>query len=357
MPTRRPLPVGLSIESDRERMQIGAVKLSNNIVFAPLAGISNLPLRLLAKEAGCGLVYSEMVSANGLVYGSEKTARLMHTVPEEYPLAVQLFGADPAITADAAQRAVAAGAAMVDINFGCAVKKIVKTGSGVALMRTPDRAEALLNAVRKAISVPLTIKIRSGWDVSGSQALEIGRIAEASGVDALAIHPRSAAQGFRGKADWSLIATIKQALNIPVIGNGDIATAEDALRMLSQTGCDGIMIGRAAIGNPFIFSAVLAHLNGHVPAAPTRSQHFNVMRRYLKDSVAYLGERPACLMMRSRLGWFVKGLHGSSQFRKSITTVSTLEEAMAAIDRYEERLANTTVPVEDALPTDGPRAF
>jgi nifR3 family TIM-barrel protein len=294
-----------------------------------------------------------MVSANGLVYGSDKTARLMHTVPEEYPLAVQLFGADPAITVEAAQQAVAAGAAMVDINFGCAVKKIVKTGSGVALMRAPDRAEALLNAVRKAISVPLTIKIRSGWDVSGCQALEIARIAETCGIDALTIHPRSAAQGFRGKADWSLIATIKQALNIPVIGNGDVATAEDALRMVSQTGCDGVMIGRAAIGNPFIFSAVLALLNGRVPAAPTRAQHFNVMRRYLGDSVAYLGERPACLMMRSRLGWFVKGLHGSSQFRKSITAVSTLEETMAAIDRYEEQLAKEAVPFEDALPPDG----
>jgi nifR3 family TIM-barrel protein len=325
-------------------MQIGTVKLSNNIVFAPLAGISNLPLRLLAKEAGCGLVY-----------GSEKTARLMHTVPEEYPLAVQLFGADPAITAEAAQQAVAAGAALIDINFGCAVKKIVKTGSGVALMRAPDRAEALLNAVRKAISVPLTIKIRSGWDVSGCQALEIARLAEACGIDALTIHPRSAAQGFRGKADWSLIATIKQALNIPVIGNGDVATAEDALRMVSQTGCDGVMIGRAAIGNPFIFSAVLALLNGRVPAAPTRARHFNVMRRYLGDSVAYLGERPACLMMRSRLGWFVKGLHGSSQFRKSITAVSTLEETMAAIDRYEEQLAKEAVPFEDALPPDGSR--
>jgi tRNA-dihydrouridine synthase B len=142
-----------------------------------------------------------------------------------------------------------------------------------------------------------------------------------------------------------------------VIGNGDIATAEDALRMLSQTGCDGVMIGRAAIGNPFIFSDVLALLNGQAPAAPTRAQHFNVMKRYLKDSVAYLGERQACLMMRSRLGWFVKGLHGSSQFRKSITTVSTLEETMAAIDRYENQLVKAAVPFEEALPTDGSRAF
>lgn len=352
MPTRKTRPGGHYIESDLRRMQIGAIRLTNNIVFAPLAGISNLPLRLLAKEAGCGLVTSEMVSANGLVYGSHKTAQLMHTVPEEYPLAVQLFGADPAITAQAARQAVAAGAAMIDINFGCSVKKIVKTGSGVALMRTPDRAEALLNAVREAITVPLTIKIRSGWDVSGRQALEIARMAEACGIDALTIHPRSAAQGFRGQSDWSLIAKIKRALKIPVIGNGDIATGEDALRMLSQTGCDGVMVGRAAIGNPFIFTAILALLDGKTPVAPTLDQYFSVMKRYLRDSVAYLGERTACLMMRSRLGWFVKGLRGSSQFRKSITQVSTLEEAMAAVEHYEKKLATTASPLEGFFHTE-----
>ena len=320
-------------------MRIGTVRLANNIVFAPLAGISNLPLRLLAKEAGCGLVCSEMVSANGLVYGSRKTARLMQTVPEEHPLAVQLFGTDPAITAAAAQQAVAAGAAIIDINFGCSVKKIIKTGSGVALMRAPDRAEALLKTVRGAISVPLTIKIRSGWDASGRQALEIARMAEACGIDALTIHPRSASQGFRGKSDWSLIAAVKRVLKIPVIGNGDIIDAEDALRMLSQTGCDGVMIGRAAIGNPFIFSSIRARLAGQKPTEPTLTQHFAVMKRYLRDSVAYLGEHQACLMMRSRLGWFVRGLHSSSLFRKAITQVSTLEEAMTAIKDYEILLA------------------
>jgi nifR3 family TIM-barrel protein len=195
-------------------MHIGSVTLTNNIVFAPLAGISNLPLRLLAKEAGCGLVCSEMVSANGLVYGSDKTAQLMHTAPEEYPLSVQLFGADPEITAEAARQAEAAGAAIVDINFGCAVKKIVKTGSGVALMRTPKRAEAVLKAVRRAITVPLTIKIRSGWEASGRQALAIARMAEDCGVDALTVHPRSAGQGFRGHSDWSVIAAVKDILTI-----------------------------------------------------------------------------------------------------------------------------------------------
>jgi tRNA-dihydrouridine synthase B len=320
-------------------MQIGTLKLANNIVFAPLAGISNLPLRLLAKKTGCGLVCSEMVSANGLVYGSRKTAQLLHTVPEEYPLAVQLFGADPALTAEAARIAAASGAALIDINFGCAVKKIVRTGSGVALMRTPDRAQALLKAVRKTITVPLTIKIRSGWDATGRQALDIARLAEDCGVDALTVHPRSASQGFRGHSDWKLIAAVKRILKIPVIGNGDIMVAEDAVRMISETGCDGVMVGRAAIGNPFIFEAILARLEGRQDQAPTLEQHFQVIKRYLRDSVAYQGERQACLMMRSRLGWFVKGLHGSSRFRKIITQVSTMNEAMAAIKAYERLLA------------------
>jgi tRNA-dihydrouridine synthase B len=320
-------------------MQIGTLRLANNLVLAPLAGISNLPLRLLAKEAGCGLVCSEMVSASGLVHGSRKTAQLLQTVPEEYPLAVQLFGADPALTAEAARMATASGAALIDINFGCAVKKIVRTGAGVALMRTPDRAQALLKAVRKAITVPLTIKIRSGWDATGRQALETARLAEDCGVDALTVHPRNASQGFRGHSDWALIAAVKNSLQIPVIGNGDIVEAEDAVRMISETGCDGVMVGRAAIGNPFIFAAIRARLQGRYPQEPSLGQHFRVMKRYLRDSVAYLGERQACLMMRSRLGWFVKGLHGSSQFRKTITLVSTMEDARAAIEGYERMLA------------------
>ncbi len=319
-------------------MQIGTVTLANNLVFAPLAGISNLPLRLLAKEAGCGLVYSEMVSANGLVYGAAKTHRLMNSTPEEKPLAIQIFGSDPGMMADAAQIAETAGADMIDINFGCAVKKIVKTGSGVALMRTPERAAALLRAVRDAIRVPLTIKIRSGWDRSGEQAFALLRIAETCGVDAVAIHPRSASQGFRGQADWSLITALKAATTLPVIGNGDVERAEDAVRMLSQTGCDAVMIGRAAIGNPFIFREILELLAGRRLAPPDAAARLRIMRRYAVDAVNYLGERPACLMMRSRLGWFVKGLHGCSAFRESIKRLESLEQALERIDAYERVL-------------------
>ncbi|MDJ0802436.1 MAG: tRNA dihydrouridine synthase DusB [Desulfobacterales bacterium] len=319
-------------------MQIGTVTLTCNLVFAPLAGISNLPLRLLAKESGCGLVYSEMVSANGLVYGAAKTHQLMNSTPAEKPLAIQLFGSDPAIMADAAQIAAAAGADIVDINFGCAVKKIVKTGAGVALMRTPERAAALLRAVRDAIRIPLTIKIRSGWDRGGEQAFNLVRIAAECGVDALAVHPRSAAQGFRGRADWSLIAAIKKTTALPVIGNGDVEQAEDAVRMLQETGCDAVMIGRAAIGNPFIFAETLDLLAGRRRQPTDSHARLRIMRRYAADSVSYLGERPACLMMRSRLGWFVKGLHGCSAFRESIKKLESLDQVMEKIDAYEKVL-------------------
>lgn len=319
-------------------MRIGTITLANNLVLAPLAGITNLPLRLLAKEAGCGLVYSEMVSANGLVYGSAKTRQLMNTTPAEAPLAIQLFGTDPAMMAAAAQMAESAGAAIVDINFGCAVKKITKTGAGVALMRDPQRSAVMLSAVRAAIRVPLTIKIRSGWDRSGKDALRLVKHAQDSGVDAVAVHPRSAAQGFRGRADWSLIGAIKQATRLPVIGNGDIETPEDAIDMVRQTGCDAVMIGRAAIGNPFIFREILDLRAGRRHRPPTTVERLDVMRRYVIDSVNYLGERPACLMMRSRLGWFVKGLHGCSAFRESIKKLDNLDAALEKIDAFEKRL-------------------
>jgi nifR3 family TIM-barrel protein len=319
-------------------MRIGTITLANNLVLAPLAGITNLPLRLLAKEAGCGLVYSEMVSANGLVYGSAKTRQLMNTTPAEAPLAIQLFGTDPAMMAEAAQMAESAGAAIVDINFGCAVKKITKTGAGVALMRDPQRSAVMLSAVRAAIRVPLTIKIRSGWDRSGRDALRLVQYAQDCGVDAVAVHPRSAAQGFRGRADWSLIGAIKQATRLPVIGNGDIETPEDAVDMVRQTGCDAVMIGRAAIGNPFIFKEILDLRAGRRHRPPTAAERLDVMRRYVIDSVNYLGERPACLMMRSRLGWFVKGIHGCSAFRESIKKLDNLDAALEKIDAYEKRL-------------------
>ena len=320
-------------------MQIGSLCLENNTILAPLAGISNLPFRLLAKEAGCGLVYSEMISAYGLVRQSKKTRQLLDSLPQEKPLSAQIFGSDPAMMAEAAKIVEAHGADILDINFGCSVKKIIKTGSGVALMKRTDLSEAVLKNVRRAVRLPLTIKIRTGWDKFGAQALELAQIAEACGVDGIAVPPRTATQGFAGHADWSIIAAVKRRVGIPVIGNGDIFSTEDAIKMQAETGCDAVMIGRKAIGCPWIFSQVIAQMRGEKIPSFSLEQRFSIIKRYLHSSVKYLGEYRACLMMRSRLSWFVKGLPHSSQFRKSITQISSESQALELIDDYHQWLA------------------
>jgi nifR3 family TIM-barrel protein len=319
-------------------LNIGNVKLDNITVLAPLAGITNLPMRLIAKEAGCGLVCSEMISSNGLVYQSGKTEKLLESAPEEKPLSVQIFGADPDIMAAAAKIVELSGADIVDINFGCSVRKILKSGSGAALMRTPDLAITVLRSVRAAIQIPLTIKIRTGWQQNGEDALIIAKIAENEGVDALAIHPRLASQGFMGRADWRVISDLKRAASIPVIGNGDIATAQDALRMIKETGCDAVMVGRAAIGNPWIFKQISALLKGEECPEIDLPSRFQMMTRYLISTVAHFGEAHACYMMRSRLAWFVKGMRHASRFREAIKHISTEAEALALIQQYRESL-------------------
>jgi nifR3 family TIM-barrel protein len=288
----------------------------------------------MAKEAGCALVCSEMVSACGLVYGSEKTLALLDTAAEEKPLSVQIFGSDWAIMAEAALGVQTAGADIVDINFGCSVRKILKSGSGSALMREPEKAEMLIKAVRQAITIPLTIKMRSGWDASGDEALRLAHIAQENGVDAVTLHPRTARQGFGGRADWSLIGKIKQQLQIPVIGNGDIASAADAMAMMEQTGCDAVMVGRAAMGNPLLFAQISDRMAGRKARTITDTERIEMMIRYLEASVRYLGEKKACYMMRSRLGWFVKGLAKAGRFRNAIRRVETEMEAKKLIADY-----------------------
>lgn len=318
-------------------MEIGSLKLENKTILAPLAGITNLPFRLIAREAGCGLVCSEMVSANGLVRNSAKTRKMLDTTPEEWPLSVQIFGSEPAIMAEAAAMVASVGAAVLDINFGCSVRKIVKNDSGVALMREPQRAKEMLAAVRKSIRIPLSIKMRTGWDSSGEQALMLAHIAEDCGVDAVAVHPRTASQGFGGRADWSLIAAIKRQLSIPVIGNGDVFNARDAIRMIDETGCDFVMIGRSAVSNPWIFQQVNAAIKGDPIPEIGLPARFEMMRRYLRATVIHFGETHACFMMRSRLGWFAKGLPHSSKFREAIKRISSENEALDLIGAFENR--------------------
>lgn len=319
-------------------MKIGPVSIAPKTVFAPLAGISDLPLRLMAKEAGCGLVCSEMISANGLIYHQRKTWRMLESAPQEKPLSVQIFGSVPEVMADAARMVQASGADMVDLNLGCSVKKVLKTGAGAALMRCPAQAQALFKVVRAAVTIPVTVKFRTGWDPSGDQAVEIARQAEACGVDALCIHPRTATQGFRGRADWSVITRVKRQVGIPVIGNGDINCADDAVAMLSQTGCDAVMVGRAAIGNPAIFRQILDKLAGRDPIPPTIEERFEVMGHYLEAAIRHWGEERACYQLRSRLCWFVKGMPRASHFRQAIRFIDSRQAAQRQIEAFRRHV-------------------
>ena len=320
-------------------MRIGNLALNGRTILAPLAGVTNFPFRRIVKQCGVALVCSEMVSARGMMYQSEKTADLLRSTVDESPLSVQIFGADALSMATAARMIAARKEAdIIDINFGCSVRKVVKTGAGVALMKDVKRAAAIVTAVRRAISLPLTIKIRSGWDASGRDAFETAAMAQACGADAVVLHPRTATQAFRGQADWDLIRQLKEKMDIPVIGNGDIVTPHDAVRMMGETGCDAVMVGRAAMGNPFIFSHIEALLAGRELPPPSPDQQFDVMRRLLDAYVDHFGETTACKMMRSRLVWFVRGWKGCSRFRRALTTITSSAEALALINGYEERL-------------------
>jgi tRNA-dihydrouridine synthase B len=323
----------------RQEMKIGTLTLDNPTVLAPLAGITHLPVRLLAREAGCALVCTEMVSADGLAHGSPHTRPYLHSLPAEKPLAVQIFGSDPAVMAAAAAIVEDSGADVIDINFGCAVRKVVKAGAGVALMRAPELAEAVLSAVRKAVRIPLTIKIRSGWDRSGREALEIGAIAEGCGTDAVTLHPRTAAQKFSGRADWGLIAALKRSLSIPVIGNGDIRSAQDAEQMMAATGCDAVMIGRSAVGYPRIFTEVNARLNDRPPPPEVLEGRLETMRRYVELTVACYGEETALRLVRNRLGWFTKGLRCAAPLRRAAAQTESIGAALELIDAYRRSAA------------------
>lgn len=317
-------------------MKIKDLHINGQTFLAPLAGITNLPFRLLVKKLGCAVVCSEMVSAKGIFYNSEKTFELMASREEERPLSIQLFGSDPDSMARGAKAVEDLGAASIlDINFGCSVKKVVKQGAGVALMKEPGLTKTILTEIRKATAMPLTIKIRSGWDPSGQQALDTARIAVDAGVDAIAFHPRTAGQGFRGSSDWTLIKKLKETIPVPVIGNGDINCAEDALRMLETTGCDAVMIGRAALSNPFLLSQIDACLKTGRYDTPSPAQIFSSMETLTRMYVDHFGEEPACRMLRGRLSWFVKGMPGCSAFRRELSKIESMEQALELIQNFE----------------------
>lgn len=318
--------------------------LSGKAFLAPLAGISNLPFRLIARSFGCALAYTEMVSANGLVRNTEKTFEYLQSCAEDKPLGIQIFGAEPQLLARAACIACEHGADLIDINMGCPVKKVIKTGAGAMLMKDPGAVGRIVAAVKKAVPIPVTVKIRSGWNHSSINAVEIARIAADSGADAVAVHGRTADQGYGGTADWEVIAAVKEALRIPVIGNGDIWQPGDALEMMTQTSCDFVMVGRGALGNPWIFQGINQLRNGGsgrwVPDLP---QRYEIIKHHWSMEADLCGGRTAARNFRKHLLWYTKGLEGSSRFRNLVSALPDWESMLAELDKYFQSLADIPV--------------
>ncbi|MSN27372.1 MAG: tRNA dihydrouridine synthase DusB [Geobacter sp.] len=313
-------------------LTIGSLVLAHNVVLAPLAGITNLPFRLLCRREGAALAFTEMVSVNGLVREGVKTLALLKSCAEDRPLGIQLFGDSPSDLAEAA-RMVEGYGDLLDINMGCPVRKVVGTGAGSALLQDPLKIAAILRAVRAATALPLTIKIRSGWHCGDDVYLEVARIAEAEGCDAVTLHPRSRSQMFSGQADWDKIREMKKALSIPVLGSGDLFTAPDCLRMLQETGCDGIMIARGALGNPWIFRQAieLADSGSCTPVATV--ERADTIVSHLALFTEDCGEAVAVREMKKHIGWYAKGFAGASDIRRAANAAHTTSDILLLTER------------------------
>ena len=305
-----------------------------------MAGISDLPYRLTMKQFGASLVFTEMVSANGLIRNGQGSLDLLQSDPRERPLGIQLFGGEPDVMATAAKR-VAPFGDLIDINFGCPVNKVVRGGAGSALLREPMRIRDILKAMRKAVDLPLTIKIRSGWDSSSVNFIEIGRIAEAEGVDAITLHPRTRSQGFGGEADWSQIAELKQGVTIPVLGSGDLFQGDDIVAMLNQTGCDAVMIGRGGYGNPWIIRQGLQLLRGEPAKDPSPQEKLAVAREHLQRHLALRGERKALFEMRKHLCWYARSFPGAGEFRRRVNSSRSVRELSELLTDFLTEAAET----------------
>lgn len=309
--------------------------LAGRVWLAPLAGITNLPFRLIAREYGCDLCFTEMISAAGVVRDSARTLEYMQSCADDKPLGFQLFGADPAMMAEAARFVSGQHPDLIDINMGCPVRKVVKSGSGAMLMKDPALAGKIIEAVVKAVDVPVTVKIRAGWTRSSINAVEMAKVIQESGGRSVVVHGRTADQGFAGTADWNIIAEVKNAVKIPVIGNGDIWKPQDALDMLAQTGCDAVMVGRGALGNPWIFRGIEQLLAGAATfATPTVADRHAIIKKHWDLEARYCGERLANRTFRKHLLWYTKGLTGSSRFREMVGKMKDRKAMLTEIDKY-----------------------
>ena len=320
-------------------MKIGNVELKNNIFLAPMAGVTDMPFRRMCKKYGCGFVYSEMVSAKGLFYKDKKTDTLMRLAPEEKPAAIQIFGNDADIIAKVIPDVEKAEPAIIDINMGCPTPKIVNNGDGSALMKNPLLVGKIIKSAVSAASIPVTVKIRAGWDMNSRNAVEIAKIAEENGAAAITVHPRTREQFYSGKADWSIIKETVRAVTVPVIGNGDIFTAEDAVRMRDETGCAGVMVARGAQGNPFIFRQINELIKtGAVSFYPTPAQRVECAAELIAELIKEKGESRGVKEARKHIAWFIKGLKGNAEIKNRIFTLSDGESVINILGEYVKNL-------------------
>ncbi|WP_333886611.1 tRNA dihydrouridine synthase DusB [Clostridium sp.] len=317
-------------------MRIGKIEFENNVFLAPMAGITDRAFRELCIEYKCGLVYTEMISAKALFYGSQVTKDMLIASPVEAPIAVQIFGSDPIIMAKACDYFNEnKDICMVDINMGCPAPKIVKNGEGSALMKDPKLASEIVKEVKKASLKPVTVKMRIGFDFENINAVDFARIMEQSGADAVAVHGRTSAQMYNGRANWDIISEVKQSVTIPVIGNGDVFTTEDANKLFTVTKCDGVMIGRGSLGNPWIFSQIYDNKNSSLITYPTPQEKIDICIKHYNKAIYYNGEYKAVREMRKQIGWYIKGLKNNKEVKEKINGEERSEVVFQILNEYK----------------------